>query len=203
MNSTLIENQRILVIDDNPSIHDDFRKILTAGAGPTDELLRTEAVLFGTARSQAERLDFEIDSAHQGEEGVRHVLKAMQEERPYALAFVDVRMPPGWDGVQTISRLWEAQPDLQIVLCTAYSDYSWSDIQQRLGPSDGLLILKKPFDNVEVMQLAQALTKKWRITRQLKDLLDNVSQMVNLRVAELERVNGELKRRLEERSRSE
>ena len=77
------------------------------------------------------------------------------------MAFVDVRMPPGWDGVETIARIWEVYPELQIVVCTAYSDYSWEEMRAKVGQPDNLVVLKKPFDNVEVQQLAHALTKKW------------------------------------------
>ena len=69
------------------------------------------------------------------------------------MAYVDVRMPNGWDGIETISRIWQEFPELQVVICTAFSDYSWEEIQERLGHSDRFLILKKPFDNLEVRQL--------------------------------------------------
>jgi len=82
------------------------------------------------------------------------------------MAFVDIRMPPGLDGVETIERLWQEDPALQIVLCTAYSDYSWAEVLARLDVRDRLLILKKPFDAVEVYQLASTLTMKWEMTRQ-------------------------------------
>ncbi len=76
------------------------------------------------------------------------------------MAFVDVRMPPGWDGVETTARIWEKYSDLQVVICTAYSDYSWEDMLKRLGYSDRLVILKKPFDTIEVLQLAISMTEK-------------------------------------------
>jgi signal transduction histidine kinase len=79
------------------------------------------------------------------------------------MAFLDVRMPPGWDGVETAKHLWEVEPDLQIVICTAFSDYTWQDTVAALGRTDRLLILKKPFDRVEVCQLASALTEKWNL----------------------------------------
>ena len=91
------------------------------------------------------------------------VLQARKEGLPYAMVFLDVRMPPGWDGIETAQKLWEADPDLQIVLCTAYSDYSWQETVAALGRTDRLLILKKPFDRVEVCQLASALTEKWNL----------------------------------------
>ena len=102
----------------------------------------------------------------QGEEGLKMVQQAIEEGRPYAMAFVDVRMPPGWDGIETIARIWEADPELQIVVCTAYSDYSWEEMRAKVGQPDGLLVLKKPFDNIEVQQLAHALTKKWQLNFQ-------------------------------------
>jgi DNA-binding LytR/AlgR family response regulator len=89
----------------------------------------------------------------------------MAEQRPYALAFVDMRMPQGWDGAQTIEELWKVDPNLQVVVCTAYSDYSWEELLFRLHAHDRLLILKKPFDNIEVQQMANTLTAKWDMAR--------------------------------------
>jgi PAS domain S-box-containing protein len=117
------------------------------------------------------------------------------------MAFVDVRMPPGWDGIETIQRIWKADPDLQVVICTAYSDHSWEEIIQKLGATDSLLILKKPFDNVEVLQLAHSLSKKWVVTNQARFRLENLEAMVDARTAELTRANeqltSEIKRRAE------
>jgi PAS domain S-box-containing protein len=118
--------------------------------------------LFGT--TSATGISFEIDSVLHGETGLEYVLRARAEGHPYALAFVDIRMPPGWDGIETIGHLWEADPDLQIVICTAYSDYNWNEISQRLGVSHNFVVLKKPFDIIEVSQLAHAMTAKWTAT---------------------------------------
>jgi DNA-binding LytR/AlgR family response regulator len=111
---------------------------------------------------------FEIDSAYQGGEGLELIQKSLREERPYALAFVDVRMPPGWDGIETIAKIWEVYPDLQVVLCTAYSDYSWEGMATILGYSDRFIILMKPFDNIEIVQLTVAMTKKWQVCQQMR-----------------------------------
>ncbi|MFN7938174.1 MAG: response regulator [Bryobacteraceae bacterium] len=175
-------NHRILVIDDNRSIHDDIRKILTGDTEPAG-LAIDEELLFGEMSTVCE--EFEIDSAYQGQDGLALLQKSLSEGRPYALAFVDVRMPPGWDGVQTIEKLWEASPGLQVVVCTAYSDYSWADIRRRLGHSDNLLILKKPFDNIEVTQLAYALTKKWWVSREVSLHVENLDVIVARRTEEL------------------
>ena len=152
---------RILIIDDNPAIHEDFRKILCPDVTPSavDEL---ESSLFDSETTPGVATDFELDSAHQGQEALVKVQQALADNRPYSLAFVDGRMPPGWDGVETIVHLWKAYPDLQVVICTAYSDYSWEQIIERVGQSDSLVILKKPFDAVEVLQLAHAMTKTAR-----------------------------------------
>jgi len=156
-------NRRILIVDDNRAIHDDFRKILGGAAG--GEIDKLEADLFGGAPPA---VSFELTSAYQGEDGVALVQRARASNVPFAMAIVDMRMPPGIDGVQTISRMWEVDPDLQIVICTAYSDASWTEIVSRLGTTDQLLILKKPFDLVEVCQLALALTEKWKLAREAR-----------------------------------
>ncbi|PTN37916.1 bifunctional diguanylate cyclase/phosphodiesterase [Desulfonatronum sp. SC1] len=163
-------SHRILVIDDNASIHEDFRKILHHVYSARDEFLRMEAELFGRGDEPAP-VGFEVDFASQGQEGLEKVLRAEADGRPYALAFVDGRMPPGWDGIETISRLWEVSPELQVVFCTAYADYSWRDIQQSLGVTDSLVILKKPFENLEVLQLAHALARKWELNREVQGRL--------------------------------
>ncbi|RXK52851.1 response regulator [Oleiharenicola lentus] len=168
---------RILVIDDTPAIHEDFRKILTPGTNSAPQLETLAATIFGQSSPAAAPVCFEMDTAVQGQTGLALVQDAVGEGRPYALAFVDMRMPPGWDGLETIRHLWAADPNLQVVICTAYSDHSWSTITERLGHSDNLLILKKPFDHVEVLQLTHALTRKWRLAR---DVEANVAQLDEL-----------------------
>src|SRR5687767_2286007 len=121
---TTFENRRILVVDDMPTIHADFRKILASAAADT-ALEEDEALLFG-APTRTPTARFELDAASQGAEAVDKVRAALLAERPYALAFVDMRMPPGWDGLETVERLWQEDPELQIVLCTAYADSSWT-----------------------------------------------------------------------------
>ena len=157
---------RILIVDDNPAIHGDFRKVLGTASADHATPSDSEAALFGEpvatqpTESGAPEDSYEIDDALQGEEALAKVVAARKEGRPYSMTFLDVRMPPGWDGVQTARALWEADPDLQVVLCTAFSDYTWPQTIAELGRTDRLLILKKPFDSVEVCQLAASLTEK-------------------------------------------
>ncbi len=192
-------NDRILIIDDNPSIHEDIRKILADRKEQNRALDNNKALLFGDEIPEPEPSRFEIDSAFQGKEGLDKVQQAGADGRPYALAFVDVRMPPGWDGIETISRIWKAHPDLQVVICTAYSDYSWKEMIQQIGQSDNLVILKKPFENIEVMQLAHALTEKWLLNHQVKSRLCDLDQAVRQRTTELESANERLQQEIGER----
>jgi two-component system sensor histidine kinase/response regulator len=158
-------NRRILVIDDNVAIHADFQKTLGAQAAESASFADAESALFDEASSAPASVDvaggFEVDFASQGKQGWEMLQAARAAGRPYALAFVDVRMPPGWDGVETLEKLWAVDGELQAVLCTAFADYTWQEMVGRLGRSDGLLILKKPFDPIEVRQMASALTEKW------------------------------------------
>lgn len=175
-------NRRILVIDDNHAIHEDFRKILGAPDAEDAALQEAEARLFGKPSAML----FEIDTASQGEEGLRKVEQAIAEGRPYAMAFVDVRMPPGWDGIETTQRIWDICPDLQIVICTAFSDCSWDEMQNTMECRDRLLVLKKPFDTIEILQMANALTQKWLLLQESRIRQGGLEQLVWERTRELE-----------------
>ena len=183
---------RVLIIDDNSAIHEDFRKIFAPVSDSRASLSQIEAALFGEAEVAAPRLAVSIDSAYQGQEGVELVRRSQIEKNPYAIAFVDVRMPPGWDGIETTARIWEQDPDVQIVICTAYSDYSWEEMLHRLGQTDRLVVLKKPFDNVEVLQLVNALTEKWRLAREVRCRLSDLERLVQERTRELQSINTAL-----------
>ena len=184
-------SNRILLIDDMPSIHEDFRKVLmpTRGSAALDE---AEGVLFGTPTVQREI--FELDSASSGEEGLRLLRAANVEGRPYALAFVDMRMPAGWDGVRTIEELWREDGELQVVICTAYSDNPLEQALTRLGSQDRLLVLKKPFDPIEVTQMVRALVAKRRLAYLAASHLANLEGVLR----EVEQAAVELRRRNQE-----
>ncbi|MBB6288327.1 response regulator receiver domain-containing protein [Pseudomonas sp. SJZ103] len=178
-------NRRILLIDDTPSIHDDFRKILMPAVESNQVLDDMESALFGdTAKAQAQV--FDLHSAYGGEEGLQLLITAMAQQKPYALAFVDMRMPQGWDGAKTIEELWKVAPDLQVVVCTAYSDYSWEDLLDRLHGHDRLLILKKPFDNIEVQQMANTLSNKWDMARRATLQTSQLERQVEQRTQALQ-----------------
>ena len=187
---------RILITDDNAAIHEDFRRILTVRADEADlSLAQAEGLLFGDSPvTPAEQFPpYELDYAPQGEQAVQMVQRARAEGRPYTLAFIDMRMPPGWDGLETIERLWEEDPNVQIVICSAHSDYEWKDIVGRLRHSDKLLILKKPFEPIEVLQCASALSRKWQHERSLEEYVESLEQVIATRTEKLEAANLQLR----------
>jgi len=179
---------RVLIVDDTASIHQDFTKVLATPAAANRTTLDDLAgAVFGDAPPAAAMPHpiFELHSAFQGAEALQLVRRAVAEDRPYSVAFVDMRMPPGWDGLETTSQLWSVDPDIQVVICTAYSDHSWASISERLGRSHNLLILKKPFDHVEALQLAHALTHKWELTRAQRAQVAALDRTVHERTHQL------------------
>lgn len=155
-------NRRILVVDDHPSIHRDFEKILGKSHSKSEDLHALTSALFDLGNQQDEvNESYEIRSAFQGEEAVEMILEAERKGRPFALAFMDINMPPGMDGVDTALKILERISHIQIVLVSAYSDYSWEDLYRRFGETPRLLYLSKPFDTTVVKQLAMVLTCRW------------------------------------------
>lgn len=182
-------NNRILLVDDNPTIHEDFRKLLTTNKHNEEYIDLLKSQVFGShTQPKTAAFQYEIDSAYQGEEALELVKKSLKEKKPYAMAFVDVVMPPGWDGVETIKKIWQVDPQIQIAICTAYSEYEWKEIINVLGASDSLLILKKPFDNIEIKQIACCLIKKWNLNKEV----DTYFSIVIDRLVELAENNQSL-----------
>ncbi|MBN1612118.1 MAG: EAL domain-containing protein [Polyangiaceae bacterium] len=200
---------RLLIVDDDPWIHDDFRKILAASEAKPPSLESIEAALFpsqeggvGTTKTVVQN-SFRIDSAFDGEKAVQLVQKARQQGHPFGVAFVDVRTPPGLDGIETISRIWRADPELQVVLCTAYSDHSWIDMVSALGNSDSLLVLRKPFDAIEVLQMTRALARQWVLARETHQRLADLERLVSEQSRELDSRSAELRAQVERRTAAE
>ena len=186
---------RILVIDDNLAIHEDFRKVLCASVeeAAEAEFRAAEAQLLGEAVDDAARPTFRLDSAHQGQEGVDKARQALADAQPYSMAFVDMRMPPGWDGLETIEHLWAVDPNIQVVICSAHADYDWLDVVRRLRHSDRLLVLRKPFEPIEVLQCASALTRKWQNERVMRGHVASLEHVVSARTQGLEAANRQLR----------
>lgn len=185
------QKHRVLVIDDNQAIHSDFRKILEAKA-EEERFVQARATLFGDPQLSEEFGQFELDCVDQGQDGLTLAQRARIDGRPYAVAFVDMRMPLGWDGLETIERLWKEDAGVQVVICTAYSDQPWEEITNRIGLNDKLLILQKPFNSIEVLQLATALCRKWDLASEVAGQLYELSSQVDKRTAELQSANEQL-----------
>ncbi len=192
----------ILVVDDQKSIHDDFRKILLKDGNEQKEDIKTiSEQLFGIEKKNILRVredrkvrednrDFQdlkyiIDSVQQGEQGLNKIKEARRSGKPYQLAFVDMRMPPGWDGLKTIKHILEEDEDIQVVLCTAFSDYSLDEIIEQIGNTDRFVILKKPFDKIEVEQLAISLCKKWSFSKQKNIKMSELEDIIDFRTKEI------------------
>jgi len=188
-------SNRVLLIDDNAAIHGDFRKVLNADTqdGTQEVLAQLEADLFDEEKTVSARPNFDVDSAYQGKEGVAMVRAALERGQPYAMAFVDMRMPPGWDGLQTIEELWRVDSDVQVVICSAHTDYDWSEVVERLNHSDKLLVLRKPAEPIEVLQCATALTRKWHNERLVRDQMQELEQVISVRTRGLEAATRQLR----------
>ncbi len=193
------DHRRVLIADDVIAIHEDYRKVLAPSVSTRPPFAGFGDFMPGstTPLSSSPAATFDLVFTRQGEEALAVARTALERGRPFAVAFVDVRMPPGIDGVETAQRLRALDPDLQIVLCTAYSDYSLGDIARQFPECDGLMILKKPFDPVEVQQLARALGRKWELTLQNRSAMTDLERRVAERTQELANTRVELLRALE------
>ncbi|CAM2006180.1 hybrid sensor histidine kinase/response regulator [Acanthopleuribacter pedis] len=195
---------RILIVDDNESIHADFRKVLQGGA--KDKLRSVELELFGEdALGPAPKVhaSYRLDDAFQGEQAIKMVDIAAAENDPYALVFMDVRMPPGMDGIKAAGEIWQRHPEVEMVICTAHSDYSWSEMLTQIGVSDKLQFVRKPFDMVSIQQLALSLTKKWELQRQTQATIERLEievQQRELAEGKLRALNEDLESRIEART---
>lgn len=167
-------NNRILICDDTEDIHHDFRKILSFPKSSEKEaaIEDFENALFSDEPDYKPghklSFEFEIDSAYQGKEALEMAERAQEKGKPYALIFMDVRMPPGWDGILTVERIWKKLPLTEMVIVTAYSDYSWDEMVTKLGINDKLLFIKKPFDSTVVKQSTLNLLYKWNLNHRAR-----------------------------------
>ena len=189
-------NRRVLIVDDEPAIHDAFRRILRA------QRTRRRRTDVDDMPDRDEGVRFAIDSAHQGRDALGMVEQAIDRGLPYAVAFVDLNMP-GWSGVETAERLMQADPYLHVVICTSFSDVSWEDVARRLGGKDRILAMQKPFGGLEVLQLAQALTSKWSSERVAEISRAHLESLVRARTQELEDAQHRLETQYAERERME
>ena len=165
MRSGSLQNNRVLVVDDQPEIHEDFKDTLWSGAGDSkaDEL----AAAFMEPANQFALPEFELLHARSGEEACQLVEGAREAGHPVAVAYVDIRMPPGIDGVETVRRMRRIDQRLEVVIMTAYTDKPLADIIEDMELLHKLLYIRKPFAREEIQQIALALIVKWDVEQSL------------------------------------
>ena len=181
-------NNRILIIDDDPGVRDSYKEILCPV--PKADVLSKGASLFDGPIQDTVPIpwkQYDLTMAEKGEEGVEAVKKAIEEKSPLALAFIDMKMY-GIDGAETSKRIWAIDPDIKIVIVTAYSEYTPDDIIRVTGRND-IFYLRKPFNPEEIRQFAKALTNEWNLERERERLND-----------ELEDLNKNLQKKVEEQT---
>ncbi|MCP4109970.1 MAG: response regulator [Desulfobacteraceae bacterium] len=193
-------NNRIIVIDDDESILNDYMMILSPplkDLSGLKEKQSLEAQLFGESlgHEEPDRDRYEVCTATQGKEGFEKVMEAGEDNEPFALAFIDIRMPPGWDGIHTAQMIREIDPHIEIVIVTAYSDRNQKEIVAKVGMPEKLLYVKKPFDPEEIRQIALSLTRKWdleqkakRHRKHLERLLESVRRLKTLNISSIREV---------------
>jgi CheY-like chemotaxis protein len=182
----------VLVVDDNDSIHHDIRALLKSRAEEDDLDALAGELLDVRSSQRVEVPTYHLDSVYQGQDAVQAIQRGKEAGREYALALVDMRMPPGWNGVKTIQRIWEMDADVQVAICSAYSDYGWEELIEELGVSDKLLFLRKPFDPHALRQLVLSLTTRWHRERELRTLLRTHEHMLESYEIELRELRKQL-----------
>ena len=158
-------NYRVLIVDDQEEIHNDFAEMLASGLTKraTDEL----AAAFIAQSDKPVLPQFELSHATSGEEACKMVKAAQESNRPFALAYVDVRMPPGADGIETVHQIRQFEQDIEIVIMTAYSDKTLPEIVNDMELLHKLLYIRKPFSREEIQQITLSLVGKWNIEQEL------------------------------------
>ena len=185
------ELRNVLIVDDQHHIHDTFRRIFTECIDEDESLAAFESEFLDDGIDQPSsnsvpRPVFSLTHANSGEKAIE-LVQECQAGQAFAVAFVDMRMPGGIDGLETTKRIWEIDPRIQVVICTAHSDHTWDEVMETLGYNDRLLLLRKPFEANEAWQAALALSEKWRLSAEQTKKMDTLSREVERRkTAEVE-----------------
>jgi diguanylate cyclase (GGDEF)-like protein len=169
---------RILIVDDEPAMHESYRQVFGARKGGNATALNAMAAeLFGDDDAVPEpetgedTLAFDCAHFNQGLDAVEAIQDSIESGNRFAVAFIDVRMPPGIDGKETARRIRQLDPDINLVIVTGYSDFSPLDISRAAGPADKIFYIAKPFQAEEVMQTATALAHRWQADGRLKSAI--------------------------------
>lgn len=189
---------RILAVDDEEAILQSYRQILAPSDKPNESaecLHQLAAELFGSSTREEATESFEIDLVcqNQSESALDAIRQAQEEEDPFALVFLDIRMPPGNDGVWLAENIRRLDPAVQIVVVTGYSEATPAQIRHRVPPADKLFYIQKPFHHHELHQFAVALGTKWLADSALRQHQQNLEKLISQRTRELESALAEAK----------
>lgn len=167
MNELNLKNNRILIVDDEKEIHQDFEEMLRPmkKSSLTDELVK----VFCPDDETNFLPEFDIIHAMSGKEAFEIVKNSIAEEKPIAVVYMDVRMPPGWDGVETTRKIREIDKDIEVVIMTAYNSKPLSEIVRDIELLHKLLYIRKPFAREEVQQITISLVEKWNVEKELAE----------------------------------
>ncbi len=167
---------RVLIADDEPAVLDAYKRIFNgsgnAAKSPDKSMSDLRAKLFGNAGSKPKQthMDFIVEYTQGAEEALEAVRTARETRRPFSMAFLDMRMPPGPDGVWAAREIRAIDPNLDIVMATAYSDVDPREISDQVPPVDKIFYVQKPFHPYEVRQLALALGRKSEAEARIRQL---------------------------------
>ena len=160
-------NYRVLVVDDQREIHQDFEEMLTPDLtdASTDDLAKA----FASEVDESFLPKFQLLHAGSGAEAYNMIKTAIEANHPIAVAYIDIRMPPGMDGIETTRRIRAIDENIEIVLMTAYTDKSLGEIVREMELLHKLLYIRKPFAREEIQQITLALAEKWNVESELGD----------------------------------
>ncbi len=193
---------RILAADDEESFLELYKAVLDSDENDEDlssEMNELTENLFGEEASDKSARVFDLTVCSQGDEAVLAVQDALAANQPYAVVFLDVRMPPGQDGIRTAEQIRALDPFIEFVIVTAYSDVHPMDISERIPPEDKLLYIQKPFHPQEIYQFASALSSKWLADRELRAMHTELEKRIEERTVELAEANIALQHDIEKR----
>lgn len=185
---------RILVVDDEEGVLNAYKNIFTLsqGSAAESEIERLQSKLYGTAAAPAHSFSYDITYRQQAEDAVQAVRMAINDDAGYAMVFLDIRMPPGPDGVWAAEKIRSLDPLINIVVVTAYSDIDPVEISSRVQPLDKLLYIQKPFHTQEVQQFAAALGAKWQAEKRILNINQELEEKIEEQTADLRLTNAAL-----------